>query len=256
MNEVPTELVEVSHWLADPELDAVILAEGNVSQAASESTFWVKASGFQLGSIAANGFVLVDANPILSLFDSNLSDQDVKDALRSATRVGAPAVPSVETFMHAWLLSLPGVTTVLHGHPVPLIAIASHPDAPKICANRLFPDEIVCCGPETVWVPYVDPGLPLAKAIRDATVAYIEKWQDFPRTILLGNHGLITLGTNLPQAKAAFQMGVKAGRAWTQALSMGWPNVLSSDSIARIAGRPDEHHRQRLLWAAAASEQQ
>ena len=256
MNEVPAELIEVSHWLANPELDAVILAEGNVSQSVTDSTFWVKASGFQLGSIAANGFVLVDSNPILSLFDANLSDHEVKDALRSATLIGGPSVPSVETFMHAWLLSLPGVTCVLHGHPVPLIAIASSPEASKICANRLFPDEIVCCGPETVWVPYVDPGLPLAQAIRDATLRYIENWQDFPRTILLGNHGLISLGGNLPQAKAAFQMGVKAGRAWTQSLAMGWPNVLSSESIARIAGRPDEHYRQRLLWAAAASHQQ
>ncbi len=249
--KVSDELIAAARWLAYPELDAAILAEGNVSQTDGEGRFWVKASGHQLGSIDSNGFVLVDRNPILAQLDSNLADQEVKDALRQATIAGGPAVPSVETFMHAWLLTLPGVECVLHAHPVPQVVLSSHPMAAKICQHRLFPDEIVCCGPATVWVPYVDPGLPLAQAIRQEVTTYIEQWSDFPRTILLGNHGLITLGGNLPQAKSAFQMAVKSGRAWVQALSLGWPETLSEESIQRIAGRPDEHYRQRLLWSTA-----
>lgn len=250
--KVSDELIAAARWLAQPELDSAILAEGNVSQTDGEGRFWVKASGHQLGSIDSTGFVLVDGNPILAQFDSNLADQEVKDALRQATMAGGPAVPSVETFMHAWLLTLPGVECALHAHPVPQVVLSSHPMAAKICQHRLFPDEIVCCGPATVWVPYVDPGLPLAQAIRLEVTTYIEQWSDFPRTILLGNHGLITLGGNLPQAKSAFQMAVKSGRAWVQALSLGWPETLSEESIQRIAGRPDEHYRQRLLWAAAS----
>ena len=250
--KVSDELIAAARWLAQPELDAAILAEGNVSQTAGEGQFWVKASGHHLGSIDASGFVLVDANAILARLDENLEDHAVKSALREATIAGGPAVPSVETFMHAWLLTLPGVECVLHAHPVPHIVLSSHPMAAKICHHRLFPDEIVCCGPAMVWVPYVDPGLPLAQAIRREVTAYVERWSDFPRTILLGNHGLITLGGNLPQAKSAFQMAVKSGRAWVGALSLGWPETLSDDSIQRIAGRPDEHYRQRLLWAAAS----
>jgi rhamnose utilization protein RhaD (predicted bifunctional aldolase and dehydrogenase) len=250
--KVSDELIAAARWLAQPELDSAILAEGNVSQTDGEGRFWVKASGHQLGSIDSTGFVLVDGNPILAQLDSNLADREVKDALRQATIAGGPAVPSVETFMHAWLLTLPGVECALHAHPVPQVVLSSHPMAAKICQHRLFPDEIVCCGPATVWVPYVDPGLPLAQAIRREVTTYVEQWSDFPRAILLGNHGLITLGGNLPQAKSAFQMAVKSGRAWVQALSLGWPETLSEESIQRIAGRPDEHYRQRLLWAAAS----
>jgi hypothetical protein len=47
-------------------------------------------------------------------------------------------------------------------------------------------------------------------------------------------------------------MAVKSGRAWVGALALGWPETLSEESIQRIAGRPDEHYRQRLLWAAAS----
>ena len=33
---------------------------------------------------------------------------------------------------------------------------------------RLFPDEIVCCGVESVFVPYTDPCLKLSQAIKTA----------------------------------------------------------------------------------------
>ena len=35
-------------------------------------------------------------------------------------------------------------------------------------SRRLFPDEIVCCGVESVFVPYTDPCLKLSQAIKTA----------------------------------------------------------------------------------------
>jgi len=49
-------LVAMSRALGDPGADCAILGEGNTSARASQETFFVKASGFQLPSIDETGF--------------------------------------------------------------------------------------------------------------------------------------------------------------------------------------------------------
>ncbi|MFN8560727.1 MAG: hypothetical protein U0703_03640 [Anaerolineae bacterium] len=54
-----------------------------------------------------------------------------------------------------------------HTHPLAVNAILCSDRAEQFATNRMFPDEAVLCGPRSVLVPYVDPGLPLSLAIRD-----------------------------------------------------------------------------------------
>src|ERR1019366_933135 len=108
----PDALVSLSQRLGDPSLGLAILAEGNTSTAegAPDGAFWVKASGRHLGSIDAEGFVSVRFEPMLAaLAGGELDDVGVR-ALLEAARVDAAEtqMPSVETFMHAYLLGLPG----------------------------------------------------------------------------------------------------------------------------------------------------
>lgn len=245
-----SQVAALAARLGEPERDLAILAEGNTSARADEETFWVKASGFSMCGIGEDGFVRVQFQPVLAaLAGEGMDDTGVRETL-SQSRVDeeSPRMPSVETFMHAYLLSLPDVAFVGHTHPTPLISLLGVRGCETIARQRLFPDEIVCCGPATAFVPYVDPGLPLAHAIQRSVEAYVAEFGTVPKTIWLQNHGLIALGKNPREVESATFMAVKAARAWLGALATGKPlNPLTPEQIDRIHTRPDEHYRQRLL---------
>jgi rhamnose utilization protein RhaD (predicted bifunctional aldolase and dehydrogenase) len=246
------ELVSLARTLGDPAADLAILAEGNVSAREDDESFQVKASGFSMRTIGPEGFVQVRFAPILQAMESgDLTDAQVRECLAEArVQRTSPVLPSVETFMHAFLLGLPDVQVIAHTHPTPLLALLSIGDSAAIASQRLFPDEIVCCGPASCYVPYVDPGLPLANAIRQSVTDFIEKRGEAPKTIWLENHGLIALARNARDAESASFMAVKAARVWLGALSTGQPvRTLTPEQVDRIHTRPDEHYRQRLLWA-------
>ena len=251
MNETVTEtLVRLARTLGDPQGGMAILAEGNVSGREDETAFRVKASGTSLSTLDEDGLVRVAFAPLIAVLDgAELDDAGVRGTLSAArTDAGVAAMPSVETFMHAYLLGLPEVRYVGHTHPTPLLSLLALADAADLARQRMFPDEIVCCGPESPYVPYVDPGLPLARAIRTAVERHVEAWGSVPKTIWLGNHGLIALGRSAPEVESASRMTVKVAQAWLGALATGRPiRPLTRAEIERIHTRPDEHYRQRLL---------
>jgi rhamnose utilization protein RhaD (predicted bifunctional aldolase and dehydrogenase) len=250
MSDIVAELVSLARTLGDPAHDLAILAEGNVSGRGAGGAFFVKASGHSMRTIGTEGFVEIDAGPILAAMDGRgLSDAETRELL-SSSRVdsSSPSLPSVETFMHAYLLQLPGVRVIGHTHPTPLVALLSTVGCDRLARERIFPDEIVCCGPESAFVPYVDPGLPLARAIRESVLAYADRNSETPRTIWLQNHGLIALGKTKREVESATFMAAKAARAWLAALATGKEiRTLTPAEIARIHTRPDEHYRQKLI---------
>ena len=79
------------------------------------------------------------------------------------------------------------------------------------------------------------------------TLKFIQRHGRGPRVILLANHGLIALGATPQAVLAATLMADKAARIFTGAASVGAPRFLSATQVARIAGRPDEHYRQKAL---------
>jgi rhamnose utilization protein RhaD (predicted bifunctional aldolase and dehydrogenase) len=155
--------------------------------------------------------------------------------------------PSVEALFHAWFLTLPGINFVGHTHAPAVNAILCSPRAREFAEKRVFPDEIVCCDVASVFVPYTDPGLRLAKKIRERTDAFIRKHQRPPRVVLLENHGIITLGRTAEAVLAAMLMAEKAAVIWLGAVALGGPSFMLSKQIARIAGRPDEAWRRKAL---------
>ncbi|RYG25756.1 class II aldolase [bacterium] len=239
------EAAALARVLGDPAHDLAMLAEGNTSAREDAESFWVKASGLSMREIGPEGFVRVAFGPVLEA--QGLDDASVRALLASSRLESGPLMPSVETFMHAWLLTLPGVTVVGHCHPTDLLPILCRPDAEERAKERFFPDEIVCCGPASAWVPYVDPGLPLAAAVREGVEAFVREWGSVPKTIWMGNHGLIALGANRREVEAATLMSAKAARVRLG----GATQPLSREQVERIATRPDEHYRQRLLWQLA-----
>jgi rhamnose utilization protein RhaD (predicted bifunctional aldolase and dehydrogenase) len=243
--DVVEELIWLSRRLGDPSLGLAILAEGNASANDAEE-FLIKGSGFQLATLSQDQLSRIDRDRAAKYLDGpELSASETREALN---KLSPTLAPSVETFMHAELLSLPGVQYVAHCHPTALLSLLCTTGAAEFAMQRLFPDEVVCCGPASVFISYTDPGLPLAREIKAGVEKYIEQFGEAPKTIWLENHGLITLGSTAAEAFAATWMAEKAAKVRLQALASGLPiKALSTSEIDRIHTRPDEHYRQQLL---------
>lgn len=242
------QLLQLSHELGREERSLAILGEGNTSANATDGTFWVKASGSSLRNIDHGGLTLCHRQPLCDLLgEKKLADSHVEAALMAARVQDDARKPSVEAMFHAWLLSLPGIDFVGHTHPEAVTALLCSPHAKDFAERRLFPDEIVCCGETSVLVPYTDPGLPLAQAIRRAVASHLTARGAPPRVILLENHGLIALGATAETVLAATLMAEKAARITLAANTADGPWFLAPAHVKRIAGRSDEHYRRRAL---------
>ncbi len=241
-------LLTLSHELGDERLNMAILGEGNTSAKMSDETFYVKASGSCLATLAETDVVECQFKLLLAMLERDqMTDQQIVDEL-FASRVDTEArKPSVEALFHAYLLSLPGVEFVGHTHSVAVNQILCSPLAEKFATQKLFPDEIVCCGAASVYVPYTDPGLELSKVIRVETEKFMQTYSAPPRVILLENHGIITLGNSPNAVKAAMLMAQKSAEIFVGAAALGGPKFLSPEDVDRIANRIDEHYRQRAL---------
>ena len=104
-------------------------------------------------------------------------------------------------------------------------------------------------GPAPVLIPYVDPGPPLARAVKAHIDAHIDYYGEVPKVIHMQNHGLIALGRSAQQVENITAMAVKAARILAGTYAMGGPNFMSAEAVARIHTRPDEHYRQRVIGA-------
>jgi len=247
--DVLSQLVTMSRHLGDPANDYVILGEGNTSARADEETFWVKASGVYLRQIGAEGFVRVRFEPVLSMLDGpDLSDEQIRERL-SAAKVD-PRVrerPSVETVLHALALDLAGINFVGHTHPTAINALTCSVGFEAAVSGRLFPDEVVYCGLAPAIVPYTDPGLPLARKVREVIARYLDDHGEPPKVILMQNHGLIVLGRTAQEVENITAMAVKTARVLLGTYAVGGPRYLTAQAVERIHTRPDELYRRKML---------
>lgn len=242
------DLLELSHALGREERRLAILGEGNTSMRSGSDSFVVKASGSNLGSLTAAGLVDCRLSALETLRRArDLDDAAIDDGLLAARLDPTARKPSVEAIFHAYLLTLPGVNFVGHTHPVAVNRLLCSRYAQEFAERRLFPDEVVCCGAESVIIPYVDPGLQLARAIETQVVEFVQRTARAPRLILLVNHGLIALGATPAAVLAATLMAVKAAEIFAGAAALGGPRFLTPAQVERIAGRRDEHYREKVL---------
>lgn len=242
------ELLRLSHEIGKESRNLAVLGEGNTSARISKSEFWVKASGSCLGNLTRQEVTRCKAETVLALLeDREFTDEEV-DAVLLESRVDLRSKkPSIETMFHAWLLTLEGVEFVGHCHSEAANKILCSPRAREFAENRIFPDEIVCCGRASVFVENSDPGLALARTIRERTMEFIRAHGEAPRLILLESHGIIALGRTADAVLACTIMADKAASTFVGAVALGGPVFLTQKQIERIAGRPDEAYRQKQL---------
>ena len=246
--EKRSALLKLSNELGREEHALAILGEGNVSARVGEGTFIVKASGSSLATLQEPDLVHCHTKPLLPLLDrADLTDEEIDRTLLACRVDQGSKKPSIETLFHVYLLGLTGIEFIAHTHPQTVNQILCSPRGRAFAEHRLFPDQIVYCGVASAFVPYTDPGLPLAQAIRRETQSFLSRYQDSPQTILLENHGLIAMGRNPQAVLTATLMMEKSARIFVGASSLAGPQFLTDESARRIARRADEDYRRRLV---------
>jgi len=246
--DVIQSLLELSHQLGGERLRMAILGEGNTSVRLNDDTFAVKASGSSLASLKETDVTQCAFGRLLPLLDATAAtDVEVDQALLAARIDPASKKPSIEALFHAYLLTLPGVRCVGHVHAIAVNQILCSPRAREFAEKRACPDEIVMCGLESVFVPYAEPGLGLSQAIRREVVSFVKRTGRDPKIILLQNHGIVAVGSSPKAVLGSLLMAEKAAEIFVGAAALGGPVFLTSAQCERIAARPDEHYRQKML---------
>jgi rhamnose utilization protein RhaD (predicted bifunctional aldolase and dehydrogenase) len=225
-----------------------ILGEGNVSGRIDQNVFAVKSSGSSLATLAEIELTHCYFDRLLPVLDrENVSEAEVEDILRGSRVRQTALKPSVETFFHAYLLTLSGVNYVGHTHPIPVNQILCSGLGISFAEERRFPDEVVCCGPMSLLIPYEDPGLALARRIRQELQNFERRHGKPPKVILLGNHGVITIGQSVDAVRVAMAMTVKAAGIFVGAHALGGNVSMAPREVERIENRLDEEYRRKML---------
>jgi len=240
------QLIGLSRRLGEPERDLVILGDGNTSAKVDDDTFFVKASGSYLHQISADGFTKVRLSPILELIDSAKSDADIQKGLTSVKVDPAGRHPSIETLLHALAYSLCGASFVGHTHPISMNSILCSRDARQALSGHLFSESALYLGNVPLILPYADPGMPLARGLKQELLSHLDKYGEAPRVFYLLNHGMVALGKTVQEVENITAMAVKSARILLGTYAVGGPNFLPQADMIRIASRPDEEYRRKL----------
>lgn len=191
------ELIQIARRFGrDPEFTRG--GGGNVS-VKDGGVLYIKPSGVALGTLTADDLVPLDIEPLLALLHSGDAaaeaggpgadgagaggDPVMRTAMTARLADAGGRRPSVELLFHAFLPE----RFVLHTHPIAINAVTCNTDGAAL-AERLF-------GERGVWVPYTDPGLPLARAVVEARRAHVERTGGpAPAITVMQNHGMIVGG--------------------------------------------------------------
>lgn len=244
-------LTDLSRRLGAPAMDAALLGEGNTSVREGD-TMLVKASGAVLGEATPDDFVRVDlADATALISDDAAGDADVETFFAGITaREGRR--PSVEALLHVVLYEASPARVIAHSHPTAVNALLCSERAELLVEGALFPDQIVVLGAAPLLVPYVDPGLRLARAVRALLRAHIDRRGVAPGVVYLRNHGMFAAGATPSQVLGMTAMAQKCARAIIGASAVGGVRFMPAHEVERIETRDDERYRRALLTGEGA----
>ncbi len=186
MSNLVSELISVANSFgADTEYSR---AGGGNASVKVDGVLHIKPSGVPLATLTEADLVGLRLDVLL---DALRSDEPVQGdpvmAAAAKALVNAPGGrrPSVEILFHALIPD----ALVLHTHPLVANALTCNAEAEALVA-RLF-------GDEAVFVPYTDPGVPLAREVEARRTAFTARTgRPAPGITFLGNHGIIVSGNS------------------------------------------------------------
>ena len=134
----------------------------------------------------------------------------MRAAARRALAEARGRRPSVELLFHSLLPE----RYVLHTHPIVPNAVTCNADGEEMM-QRLF-------GADALWVPYVDPGLPLARHIHELRDAYEARHhRPPPRITFMADHGIIVSAETTDEIAELCERVMSTVR--NELCALGWP---------------------------------
>jgi rhamnose utilization protein RhaD (predicted bifunctional aldolase and dehydrogenase) len=248
VENIPSQLLNLGREVGREDRGLVVLSEGSVSAKLDEHRLLVKASGAHLSNLDPSQLVEVRIANLQILFEQSFLDakQFEKELMECRLYPEAPK-PTLELLFHHWLLTLEGIRFVAHAHPVSVNQILCSPQGETFAQQRMLPDEIIACGATSVFVPYSDPGVPLAREIRSrVTLHQRRSFGRVPKVVLLQNHGVIALGETAEATLRTLLMVEKAARIFVGAALLGGPVFMQQHQVQRV-DRPNDDGRRSTL---------
>lgn len=243
------ELLRLSHELGKESRQLAILGEGNTSADLGDGSFLVKASGTSLATLEESGLSRVSHAKVDEILRRDgISEQEIEDGLIGC--LTDPTVyrkPSVETFLHSVCLRQPGVSWVGHTHTTSVLSLLASQQGATPFLRHVCPDAIVVCGLHVLAVPYLNPGLDLALAVRDALDDFVETHGKPPKVLLMENHGPVALGSSSKEVLNIMLMLDKWARVLLGAFAAGGPKYLEDAEALKIDQRLDEAYRRKVI---------
>ena len=235
------EITRVSRLLgADPSL--VLHGGGNTSikgrtrdiTGDDVDVVWVKGSGWNLGTIAPEGFAPLRRERLLRLLQLEfMDDATMVNELRQASLDASAPTASIEALLHAFLPA----RVVLHSHADAIVALTNQPNGRERAAKVL--------GRGVHVLPYIKPGFVLARAVAEAGAALLG--DSDTDALVLANHGLFTFGDDADAVLARHLDLVRVASEELGVAAWGEPG----EAVAR-AGSPLDVARLRRDVSRAA----
>ncbi len=188
MSDPVEAILELSrHYGVDP---SFVIAGGGNTSVKLDDRLLVKASGYAMATLTRDGLVELDRAKLDAVAAADFGDERESREAQYKTAILDARIapqhgqrPSVEALLHHLV---PG-TFVVHTHSTIANTLTCCVKGESI-ARELFGDDII-------WLPFIDPGFTLGKALAKAITDWQQKTgQDQPLAILMANHGLIISG--------------------------------------------------------------
>jgi ribulose-5-phosphate 4-epimerase/fuculose-1-phosphate aldolase len=226
-------LLELAHWAGNHPARLILGYEGAVAATLPGGTsFAVSASRVKLARLEAKNLVEFDFLKTRALISL---DEVTPEQLVGVQMQPAAPVPSADALAFADLFAFEGVHFALHTQPIPVNQVICSPRARQFSDRRNLPDEILACGQASVLVPFMPPGLPMAKEIRRKIALWRDRYKTLiPKLILVQNHGMIALGETVEEVQMITEMAVKYAEIFIGAAMMGGPEFLKPNYVTQI----------------------
>jgi len=225
------ELLELAHWAGNHPARLVLGSEGSVATTLPGCVFAVSAARSKLAQLETGSLVefdLVKARALIAL------DEATPEHIAETQTNPVAPTPSADALAYADLFAFEGIHFALHTQPIPINQVICSPRARQFSDRRNLPEEILACGQASVLVPFMPPGLLLAKEIRRKIVLWRDRYKTIPRLILIQNHGMIAMGETVEEVKTITEMAVKYAEIFVGAAMMGGPEFLKPNYVTQI----------------------
>jgi len=217
-----TDLISLSNKVSK----FVVGMEGNVSKK-TDFGISIKASGTKLETLTDDDIINYDFN------GNQLNKLDKKG--------------SMELGFHLYLLTEHNINFVAHTHPINTLKILSSNLCESFANNRIFPDQVIFNSKKSCLVPYATPGDDLTEVIKQCVLEYKIKEKEFPKLILLKNHGIISCGKTIDECVIISEICEKAAEIFIDTIKLGDINFLTEDEVEKLINDKQEKYRKSLL---------